>query len=256
MATVRFWLGCHRPAWLDGRAGPIMVSRRTMPTSHLPVAQVPWVADSGAFTEVATFGTWDRVSEAEYVDVMARYRDEVGSLEWCAPQDWMCEPFVLAKTRKTVAEHQQFTVANFVRLRAALGPLVIPVLQGWTRDDYLRCVDLYERHGVDLTREWLVGLGSVCRRQATDEIGLIVCELADLGLALHGFGCKTEAIARYGTRLASADSLAWSFSGRKVRPCPRSANVSCANCLHHALEWRDRIAVGARPLQGRLEMPS
>ena len=32
----------------------------------------------------------------------------------------------------------------------ALGAPVIPVLQGWTLDDYLACVDLYASAGVDL----------------------------------------------------------------------------------------------------------
>ncbi len=34
-----------------------------------------------------------------------RYRDEIGCLLWAAPQDWMCEPWITAKTGLTVAEH-------------------------------------------------------------------------------------------------------------------------------------------------------
>jgi hypothetical protein len=71
----------------------------------------------------------------------------------------------------------------------------MPVLQGWTLDDYWRCVDLYEQAGVPLADYPLVGLGSVCRRQATGEIGMIVRPLGAV-LPFHGFGCNTVGLAR------------------------------------------------------------
>jgi hypothetical protein len=75
------------------------------------------------------------------------------------------------KTGLTVAVHQQRTVVNFMRLRDWLGQIVIPVLQGWTRDDYMSCWQLYSDLGTDLESEPIVGLGSVCRRQNTAEAG-------------------------------------------------------------------------------------
>lgn len=92
--------------------------------------------------------------------------DEIGRLEWAAPQDWMCEPFMPAKTGLTVAEHQVRTVENYLELRS-LAPErpFVPVPQGWKLDDYVRCVDLYyELTGIDLAAQPLVGIGSVCRR--------------------------------------------------------------------------------------------
>jgi len=103
-----------------------------------------------------------------------RFQNEIGGLEWVAPQDWMCEPFVLAKTGGSVAVHQELTVENFLGLREQLNSLVIPVLQGWTLADYHNCWALYEHHGVNLESEPIVGLGSVCRRQNTAEAGRIV----------------------------------------------------------------------------------
>ena len=65
-----------------------------------------------------------------------RYRDEIGGLEWAAPMDWMCEPFMLAKTGLTVAEHQARTVANYLELRSLAPELpFVPVLQGWSLDN-------------------------------------------------------------------------------------------------------------------------
>ena len=55
-----------------------------------------------------------------------------------------------------------------------------------------------------------VGLGSVCRRQATVEISCLVHELV-LGQELdnlHGFGMKIEGLAGVGYLLRSADSRA------------------------------------------------
>src|SRR5262249_10265542 len=149
------------------------------------------------------------------------YRDEIGGLRWAAPQDFMCEPYVLAKTGLTIAEHQRRTVASFLDLRDRAPDLpFIPVLQGWTLDDYRRCIELYARVGTDLTRAPVVGLGSVCRRQATAELETITRTLAGLGIRLHGFGVKTGGLDRYGRFLVSADSMAWSFAARRKPPMP------------------------------------
>lgn len=178
---------------------------------------------------------------------MRRYRDEIGHLAWAAPQDWMCEPHIIRATGLSVREHQKRTVDNLIELRALAPDLpFVPVLQGWTLDDYLHCVELYRQRGIDLRDEPLVGIGSVCRRQATEEIGKIVEALAGLGLKLHGFGVKISGLRRYDQHLASADSMAWSFHGRYIGPCQHCRPghrqpISEANCLPFALEWRTRL---------------
>ena len=116
----------------------------------------------------------------------------VGGLDFAAPQDWMCEPFMIARTGLSVAEHLHRTVGNYLTLRSLAPDLpVIPVVQGWRLADYQACVDLYASAGVDLAALPRVGLGSVCRRQSTAEIAVIVAELGHRGLKLHGFGVKT-----------------------------------------------------------------
>jgi hypothetical protein len=123
-------------------------------------------------------GRWTLTPE-EYVAAVRRYATEIGRLDWAAPQDWMCEPFILAKTGLSVEEHQRRTVANYLRLKELAPDLpFIPVLQGWEQADYLACAAMYETAGVDLAAAPLVGVGSVCRRQATDEIGAIMRALA------------------------------------------------------------------------------
>jgi hypothetical protein len=167
----------------------------------------------------------------------------------------MCEPFMLAKTGLTITEHQVRAVANYLELRSLAPDLpFVPVLQGWSRDDYHRCVELYERAGIDLTAEPRVGVGSVCRRQATGEIEVIVHSLASLGLRLHGFGVKAGGLVRYADCLASADSLAWGFEARRSAPLAGCRHANCANCLRYATVWRERVLARLEVVQLHLRM--
>jgi hypothetical protein len=259
-----FFLGTHLPHWLwrGDVAVPLFVSdRRLRRYRTLHRAATTWAVDSGGFTELQTYGRWT-ITPVEYVRRLRRYRDEIGAMAWAAPQDWMCEPAIIrgghyggqsfAGTGLTVAEHQRRTVANYLTLRDLAPELpIVPVLQGWTLPDYLRCVDLYASAGVDLTTAGLVGVGSLCRRQSATEVGDILTALHRVGLTrLHGFGVKTGGLARYGHLLTSADSMAWSTQARHRPPLPGCLHRSCANCARYALTWRRRVlAAAARPAQ-------
>lgn len=252
MVGPQFFLGSHQPGWLTDSPVPLFISDRRLRTVKRPHPAVcDWALDSGGFTELSAHGTWDNgPTPAEYVGRIRRYQRHIGRLAWAAPQDWMCEPFITAKTGLTVRDHQQRTVDNLLELRG-LGPElpIIPVLQGWTIGDYARCVDLYHAAGVDLTREPLVGLGSVCRRQGTDEIGEVIAAIRDAGVPrLHGFGVKALGLRRYGHLLTSADSMSWSMQARREPPLPGcSGHINCANCRRYAYAWARRMATAAAP---------
>jgi len=239
---VIFYLGTHQPHWLATCDFPLFVSRvRLAGRRTLPRARSTWALDSGGFSALDRRGEWD-ITARQYVAEVRRYRDEIGNLVWAAPMDWMVEPWILAKTGLSVPEHQRRTVDNFLELRSLAADLPFtPVLQGWALDDYLHCVDLYQRADVDLTVQQVVGLGSVCRRQATAEIGAIVGTLAALHLPLHGFGVKIAGLASYSAYLTSADSMAWSAWGRRTRPCVHGRANSEANCRWFAGAWRDKV---------------
>lgn len=280
----KFYLGTHQPHWLATAGVPLFVSHRRLAVrKSLPKAIEGWALESGGFSELSLYGEW-RTTPEVYVAAVRRYDEKIGMLEWAAPQDWMCEPPMLDKTRRLEAErdamlvgggivpedeldamlgelhlvtfdeqillHQERTVANFVRLQELWyaetndeSPFM-PVLQGWEVHDYLRCVRMYRDAGVELTDFPVVGLGSVCRRQDTDEIGEIVETLlhAVPGLELHGFGVKMRGLEKYGLMLLTADSLAWSFDARHRDPLGDCVgHKNCANCLPFALQWRDRL---------------
>lgn len=249
---MRFWLGTHETSWLQRTDVPLFISHtRLRQRVRLPRARGPWALDSGGFTELDRHGGW-RTTVNEYVEAVALYSAEIGRLAWAAPMDWMCEPHMLAKTGLTVREHQERTVQNYLDLRD-LGPF-IPVLQGWTLDDYEACIGLYLEAGVDLWSLSLVGIGSVCRRQSTSEIEEIVWALGGAsGLPLHGFGVKARGLDKYATALESADSMAWSYQARRNPPLEFCSHKSCANCIHYAMRWRDRQLLRLEPEQYHLD---
>lgn len=221
--------------------------------------------DSGGFTELNKHGLWS-VSPEQYASEVRQWSADLGGLQWAAVQDWMCEPFVIEKTGLTVLEHQLRTVRSWLDLRDIAPDLPwVPVLQGWEHDDYIRHHWMYQKYaGVDLASLPLVGLGSVCRRQNTDMAEALIRELHGMGVKVHGFGFKVEGLRRCARYLASADSLAWSFAGRRAwnaekrRLCGGTHKGGCANCRPWAERWRgdvlDSIRTGTRPRWRQLEL--
>lgn len=275
---AELYLGTHMTSWLwDERFEKVFrgtiffISRvRLAPRkSPFPQALHRYCVDSGGFSELQQHGRW-RITAVEYVAEIRRFLAELGPhlCVWVAPQDWMCEEIVIRGgigqrgqvfhgTREArglkpgdpeqglttaVRIHQRKTVDNLIELRS-LAPEIpfIPVLQGNSLADYVHCDRLYAEAGVDLAAEPVVGLGSVCRRQATDEIRDIVEHFAAKGYRLHGFGVKTLGLAQYADDLVSADSMAWSEDARRSDPLPGHTHKNCANCPDWAIRWHQRI---------------
>jgi hypothetical protein len=241
-----FFLGTHKPDWLERADVPLFVSHRELSKRKTSYnAKVPWALDSGGFTELSQRGRWGMTAKqygASVADIMRR----IPNLQFAAPMDWMCEPVVLQRTGLTVEEHQRRTIDNFLELQS-LQPDVpwIPVLQGWTMGDYMHHVEDYLRRGVDLRFESLVGVGTICRRQSSIRATHIMAWLQDEGIRLHGFGFKTGGLVNACQYLVSADSLAWSFDARRVKKeyaCPWGhKHKKCVSCIDYALDWRAKL---------------
>jgi hypothetical protein len=240
---VKLYLGLHQP--FDARhflGGAVCISinrlrrRRTLTVGR-------WIIDSGAFSEVARHGRY-RSPVADYAAEVRRWAG-VGQLDACVAQDWMCEPFICAKTGKTVAEHQRLTIERYDELVAELGGAVyaMPMLQGYAPGDYVRHLGAYGRR---LRPGMWAGVGNLCKRNGRPKQILAVLE-AIRGLRpdlrLHGFGVKLTALAHPGVRagLASADSMAWSFHARK--------NGRDPNC------WREAEAFAAAVARVQTDAP-
>lgn len=243
---MKFYLGTDRTGWLGRVEVPLFVSHRVLAIrKRLHPMVCDWALDSGGFTELTLHGRWITTPEA-YVEATQRYSDGMGRLDWASPQDWMCEPHMLDKTGKTIQEHQYLTTQNVIHLRELAPHLpFIPVLQGWELDDYLAHLALYESAGLDLTDEPVVGVGSVCRRQSSDDIGAIMRELHSLNIKTHGFGVKMVGLRKYSQYLSSSDSMAWSFNARYEDPLPGCTHRKCNHCLRYALLWREKVLAAA-----------
>lgn len=257
---MKFYLGTHIPHWLysdDFKDTPLFLSRTTIgQRKKLKPAVTDWALDSGAFSELTLHGRWT-ITPRQYADECLRLRDGAGRMDFCSIQDWMCEDVIIKGgavagrkapgTGLSVAEHQRRTVENYCILTAMEPDLPwLPVLQGYTDEEYHDCYAQYLRAGVDLRGRW-VGVGSVCKRQATDSIAAVFRSLHPYGMKLHGFGVKAAGIEKSAQYLHSADSLAWSFGARrgkiKAAECVAAGakHRNCANCSVYAKQWLERL---------------
>jgi hypothetical protein len=227
---VKFYVGLHQPS--DARHFQrAFLSVNRMRDRKAPIGAVEWIMDSGAFTEISTWGFY-RSSPADYAAEINRWARQSPGLVAAVSQDWMCEPFIierqtgleanspeqLAVEAHVIEKHQRWTIERYQELR----PLVertylMPVLQGFVANDYLRHLEMY---GDLLPEGAYVGVGSVCKRN-TNVMSIMrvldAIKFARPDLRLHGFGLKLTALAspEVCAELESADSMAWSYSARK-----------------------------------------
>lgn len=231
---MRFFTGLHQPSDAQ-HFDAAFVSVNRLRGRKGPFQAQDWIMDSGAFTEVSTHGRY-RHSVEEYAAEIKRWSSN-GNLLAAVAQDYMCEPFIIAKTGLSVAEHQRLTIQRYDDLLACDvgGVQIMPVLQGFAPGDYVQHIRLY---GSRLSFGQWVGVGSVCKRNG--DIRMIEAVLRAIkqerpDLRLHGFGLKTTALSSglVRTLLHTADSMAWSFSARK-----QGRN---ANDWKEAKAWTARI---------------
>ena len=187
----------------------ISINRLLRRRSDFPV--VSWILDSGAFTRISSGKSHVPVNEyARQANMWA----SCGHLQAVVSQDYMCEPFVLKVTGRTVREHQRMSTNRYMLLLPKVEPYLMPVLQGSTPHDYAR-------HARELSpyiepNAW-VGVGSVCKRQGKpEELAHLLEAILDVraDFRLHGFGVKTTSLRskRVAECLYSTDSMAWKIA--------------------------------------------
>jgi hypothetical protein len=218
----RFYVGVHHPrmAWpLTLRGFRVCLSANVLrgPGGEVPFVgcDEPWLLDSGAFTQVALRGGFEQ-STGDYAAMIRRFAGT--GLIAASIQDYMCEPVALRATGLTVARHQALTLDRFDAIRDAgtAGVHLLAVLQGRTPDDYRRHLDAY---GTRIGLGAWVGVGSLCKRQGDPAVIAAILDAVLLDrpdLRLHGVGCKRTSLLDEAvrTRLATADSMAWSLAAR------------------------------------------
>lgn len=243
MNNVTFFVGLHQPG--DARHfDTACISINRLRKRRKPLGACLVLVDSGAFTELFMHGCYRHEATAYAADLFRIHTEGVVNIVAAVSQDYMCEPFMLAKTGLTVQEHQRLTIQRYDALVAELDRLfdgkcpfpVLPVLQGYTPAEYVTHIHSY---GARLSHGMWVGVGSVCKRNsAPEKIAAVLRAIKSVrpDLLLHGFGVKLTALLSTAVRdlLATADSMAWSFAARK-----QGRN---SNAWQEAKAFCDRIA--------------
>jgi len=212
---MMFFTGMHHPHnAAQVPAAFISVHALERRKSGFPVRR--WVMDSGAFTTISKHGGYPH-SVADYAATIRRFATN-GRLLAAVSQDYMCEPFMLARTGLTVADHQRLTIERYDALMACdvARVRIMPVLQGYQPTEYVQHIRMY---GERLRHRAWVGVGSVCKRNSNPEsvaAVLLAIKRERPDLRLHGFGLKISSLRLQLVRdlLFSADSMAWSFAAR------------------------------------------
>jgi hypothetical protein len=165
---VKFYVGLHQPSDAKHFEQACISINRLLTRRQAITARL--LVDSGAFSELSIHGRY-RHAPSVYADQLRRLGG-VAAIDVVVAQDYMCEPWIVAKTGLSV------------------------------------------------------GVGSICKRNG-DPAGvrrvLRAIREARPDLELHGFGLKITTLRcpDIVDRLASADSMAWSYHARKQG---RSAN--------------------------------
>jgi hypothetical protein len=198
--------------------------------------------DSAGFVAWAHYGRY-RWTVEQYVSLAGGW-----PWSWWAAMDACCEPEI-ASDHSEVRRRVLWTADSLVRCNEAADAAgvqrPVPVLQGWSSDDYARSAELTDRA---LCGEWpgLVAVGSVCRRALSGQAGLwavlerIALELP-AGVGLHLFGVKGSAIPALETvqGVHSTDSQAWDYAAR-IDARKRGISNTVEHRLGHAQRWLER----------------
>lgn len=233
---MRFYVGLHQPSDA-GKVRRCIISAHRVSRRRSPVPSREFILDSGAFSAIRKHG--DHLLTVEEYAEVARRAAAGGGCVAVVAQDYPCHAAALERTGLTVTEHQSRALERYRALAAALPEhYVMPVLQGWTPDDFRRHVS-----ELGLSAGW-VGVGSLVRgagRQAEIYPILYAIKREAPALELHGFGLGLQTLRLNETAglLSSADSMAWAMTAwREGRD---------ANSVLEAVAYADRVVAEARP---------
>jgi hypothetical protein len=273
---------CASAFW-DGRAGEFKFPEYT------PLMDTDWALDSAGFTAMLNWSkkgtqagmagvypwtyssylsfantcgaSWYAVPDLCVEPAIAKSEEEVNfRIRATATLLEGCLRTLYAWQNELVKRVSTDTVMNMVR-----PPL--PVLQGWSVDQYLRSLELtqavWERWQPWLAPPALIGIGSVCRRDLNHPTHGLWAVLDGLegrlppGSKAHCFGVKGASLARLQSMpwIASADSMAWDFGARVKARNAKHSNTFAHRCAEMT-RWMEASASKLRsPFNGRSTFP-
>jgi hypothetical protein len=136
-----FYVGLHQPS--DAKHFQrVFLSVNRVRNRKKEIGASAWIMDSGAFTEISTYGRY-RQSVKEYGAVVNRWAYDP-TLIAAVSQDYMCEPWIVEKTGLSITEHQRLTIERYDALRVLVsGVYIMPVIQGYDSPEYLSHLKMY-----------------------------------------------------------------------------------------------------------------
>lgn len=141
--VVIFYPGLHQPSDAK-RFERCCISVKRLKTRRAPLMCPHVLLDFGAFTELAQHGRYRASVQAYANEIKRLHHWGVAAIDAAVTQDFMCEPFMLAKTGLTVEDHQRLTIERYDALLACRLPVpLMPVLQGYTPAEYLDHLEAY-----------------------------------------------------------------------------------------------------------------
>lgn len=150
----------------------------------LHIAGLKWL-DCGGYMLLNKYDDYP-FSTGSYMNFVARLKPH-----WYATMDYPCEPDPVANVEKI-----RGTVANAKAIlddEAMLpGPIPVPVIQGYTLDEYMYCLDMHYHAG---TIRPYMAVGSLVRKISDGELADLITKIhkraTELGVKrLHFFGLK------------------------------------------------------------------
>lgn len=132
-----FFLGTHMPLWLTISQVPLFISANRLRAYRSTGDEWPtrkadtfgcgmWALDSGGFTELRDHGRW-RDHPDVYGGMVTRFIEEIGAPpRFVSPQDWMCEPWVIAGGGASGAAVRWHRADGTRPHRAHRGELLLP----------------------------------------------------------------------------------------------------------------------------------
>jgi len=169
--------------------------------------------DSGGFSLLSQYADYP-FSIEEYIQ-LAHYIKDNNLLTLIATMDYPCESEINRTQLHTNEERIQKTVDNAVACYDADISLPwVPVIQGYTIDEYLTCLDLYYESGIE---SFYWAIGSICSRKGHNlqmrNIVVTIAKRLEPECKLHAFGLGIKFLydPQIFSNIYSSDSAAWNY---------------------------------------------
>ncbi len=180
---------------------------------HVPDDPENVIVDSGGFQAVTRWGLEYPYTWEDYFE----WAESVGA-DYAALPDFACEPELHASTPSDRIYHSVLNQWEAIQVfnRGDWNFQPLPVLQGYTPEDYRRCCDMMRQN--DLLRDYMA-VGTVCKRDSIDSIHSVLSalegEIPHVEFHLFGLTLQAWKDRRLWGRFRSADTAAWTWGVSK-----------------------------------------